>query len=168
MVCENFDDVLVPGLQALDRDVLSKVEPFDLKKVVEFKPDYLAGWNALAYDIALADASLQAREQVARQLRRQLPDRVLIGRQKRNLRSGGLNWSGMTFKHILLPIWVGAYRYRGKTYQVLVNGQTGQVGGEKPSDPLKVFGIWVSLTLGLLLIVFVLVVFAIRSGLISF
>lgn len=41
VVHENFDDVLVPGLQAFDREALAKVEPFDLKKVVEFKPDYL-------------------------------------------------------------------------------------------------------------------------------
>ena len=43
----------------------------------------------------------------------------------------------MTFKHALLPLWVGTYEYLGKHYQLLVNGQTGKVGGKKPTDKTK-------------------------------
>ncbi len=165
---DNFDDVLVPGFRALDREQLSTIEPFDLEDIVDFKSEYLAGWNAIAYDVSLADASLKAREKVAHQLRRDLPDRVLIGLQKRNLQSGGLNWSGMIFTHLLLPIWVGAYRYKNNTYRVLVNGQTGKAGGERPRDPLKLLGIIAFVTISLVLILFVLIVFAIRVDLIRF
>jgi hypothetical protein len=44
----------------------------------------------------------------------------------------------MTFKLALLPLWIGSYHYRGKNYRLLVNGQTGKVGGEKPTDSIKV------------------------------
>jgi len=47
-------------------------------------------------------------------------------------------YSGQTFQLVLLPVWVGAYRYRGKIYRVLVNGQTGKVAGDRPVDQLKV------------------------------
>ena len=47
----------------------------------------------------------------------------------------------MTFKLILLPVWIGQYRYRGKKYPVMVNGQTGYVAGEKPKDHFKTIGI---------------------------
>jgi hypothetical protein len=50
----------------------------------------------------------------------------------------GSSWSGMTYKHILLPLWIGAYRYQGKDFRLLVNGQTGKVGGYKPQDKVKV------------------------------
>jgi hypothetical protein len=42
------------------------------------------------------------------------------------------------FKHILVPIWVLSYQYSGKTYQVLVNGVTGEIAGKYPISHLKV------------------------------
>ena len=159
-----FDDVLIPGLRAFQKIDLSPIEPFDLKQVVAFKPEHLAGWVALNYDLPLADASLAAREQVARGLRQQLDNRVLVGNQKRNLRSGSTKWSGVTFKHVLLPVWVGTYHYRGKEYRVLVNGQTGKVGGERPRDRLAIFGFSASLFFTALLIGFVLLYLAFAMG----
>ena len=161
---EMFADVLVPGLRALSRVDLSKGGSFDLKKVVAFKPEYLAGWTALTYDVSLADASLKARESVTRKLRQQLPNRVLIGEQKRNLRSGATRWSGVTFKHVLLPLWVGSYRYRGRSYRIVVNGQTGKVTGAKPGDAVKVFGISASAFATLFLIVFLILYLALSIG----
>jgi len=46
--------------------------------------------------------------------------------------------SDVTFKHILLPVWVAAYRYRGKPYRFVVNGQTGKVQGERPWSVIKI------------------------------
>jgi DNA-directed RNA polymerase subunit RPC12/RpoP len=141
---EMFDDLLVPGLKSIKFKDLNRLGMFYLKDVVEFSPDYLAGWPALTYDRPLAKATLLAREQIVRKVRRELHFRVLPGQQKRNLNTGGVNWSDMTFKHVLLPVWIGAYRYKGKDYNVMVNGQTGNVTGEKPKDTLKALGIIVS------------------------
>ena len=44
----------------------------------------------------------------------------------------------MTFKHILLPVWLAAYKYRGKTYRFVVNGRTGNVQGERPYSTVKI------------------------------
>jgi DNA-directed RNA polymerase subunit RPC12/RpoP len=150
---EMFDDVTVAGLRLLKPEELARIEPFDLKKAVEFEPEYLAGWVSMTYDLPLADASLKARESVAQKLRRELRNRVLLGREKRNLQSGGVNWSGQTFKLVLLPLWVGTYNYRNKRYRVLVNGQTGKVGGEKPRDDLKLTGFVLSVAATVALVV---------------
>ena len=40
--------------------------------------------------------------------------------------------SDVTFKHILLPVWMAAYKFRGESYRFVVNGQTGRVQGERP------------------------------------
>ena len=45
----------------------------------------------------------------------------------------------MTFKHVLLPVWIAAYRYKDKPYQFLVNGQTGEVVGKAPWSFWKIF-----------------------------
>jgi len=44
----------------------------------------------------------------------------------------------VTFKHILLPVWLAAYKYNGKTYRFVVNGQTGRVQGERPWSAIKI------------------------------
>ncbi len=75
---------------------------------------------------------------------RQLHRRVEPGQEKRNLRAGAGKWSGLTFKHVLLPLWAGTYRYQGNTFRVLVNAQTGKVSGEKPRDQVKVTLLWVA------------------------
>jgi len=138
VLLEMFDDVLVTGINFPLIRILSPLEPFHLKELVEFEPSYLAGWTALAYDHPLSDSSLVARQKVVRKLRQQLYSLVQPGDQKRNLKSGGTDWSGMTYKHVLLPLWVGYYLYQGKRYNIIVNGINGQISGEKPLDIIKV------------------------------
>ncbi len=49
-----------------------------------------------------------------------------------------IRWSHQTFKHILAPVWLLAYDYRGSTYQLVVNGYTGKVAGRHPYSIVKV------------------------------
>lgn len=132
-----FSDVLVPGVKAISYAELKSAGPFDLHDLRDFSPDCLAGWPAILYDIPLSEASLDAREEVVRKLRPQVYHLVELGREKRNFSVGSGNWSGITFKHILLPLWMGTYTFQGKSYRLLVNGQTGKVVGEKPRDSFK-------------------------------
>ena len=57
--------------------------------------------------------------------------------------------TAIAFKHLLLPVWVGAYRYGGKTYQVTVNARTGEVIGDRPYSVWKIAG---AVLLGLFLV----------------
>jgi hypothetical protein len=133
-----FDDIIVPGMKALKLLELVAVEPFNLKDVVEFRPEYVAGWPALSYDRPLSDASLLARERVIKGVQRGLMYNIEAGENKRNVRTGAGQWSGITFKHIMLPLWTGTYRYQGKEYRLMINGQMGKVAGKKPRDNVKV------------------------------
>jgi DNA-directed RNA polymerase subunit RPC12/RpoP len=134
---EFFDDVLVPGVKAQPIEEIRAIEPFNLKDLVEFMPEYLAGWITLSYDRSMSDGSLVARDRVMRRIRQTLAMSIGDGRPVRNLGFGAGKWSGLTFKHILLPMWVGVYQYQGKDFRVLINAQTGKVGGVKPRDNIK-------------------------------
>ena len=103
--------MLVPGLCSMYSRELRRAELFHLKELVEFKPEILAGWEVLTCDLRLADASFKLPEKVARKLRRELYIRVLLGYENRDLRSGGMSWGGITYKLVLLPLWVDTYRY---------------------------------------------------------
>jgi hypothetical protein len=153
---EFFDDELVPGISTLDPKAINQIAPFELKEVLAFQPEYLAGWPALTYDIPLAKATLLAREQVVKKVRRELRQRVYPLQEKRNLNTGASNWSSLTFKHALLPLWVGTYTYQGQIYRVLINGQTGKVSGDKPRDRVQVVAIILSVILTAVLLLIIL------------
>ena len=78
---------------------------------------------------------------------------------------GAGSWGGVTHKHVLLPIWIGTYSYDGQEYHVLVNGQTGKTGGDRPRDRIKVIGIWLIILLAGALLVAAIVWLLLASGL---
>ena len=126
---------------------------------MEYKAEYLAGWPASTYDVPLAQASLDARERMVAQARKELLYKAAPGKDVRDLQVTATDIGGMTYKQVLLPIWIGAYRYRGKTYPILVNGQSGKVAGEKPVDSIKVALVVLVVVVALVLLSFLAVIF---------
>ena len=63
-----------------------------------------------------------------------------IGGDRQRISSVDTDVSAVTFKHVLLPVWLAAYKYRGKSYRFVVNGQTGRVQGERPYSFWKIAG----------------------------
>ncbi|HMS53052.1 MAG TPA: hypothetical protein PKD56_12050, partial [Chitinophagales bacterium] len=61
-----------------------------------------------------------------------------IGGDVQQITTLNTNFYDITFKHILLPIFISAYRYNGKVYRFLVNGRTGKVTGERPLSYIKI------------------------------
>jgi hypothetical protein len=64
-----------------------------------------------------------------------------IGGDDQKIDSLQTRYGRFTFKHVLLPAWVSAYRYRDKVYRFVVNAQTGETSGEAPLSWWKVAGL---------------------------
>jgi hypothetical protein len=77
-----------------------------------------------------------------------------IGGDQQRIHSVSTRYSDVKFKHVLLPVWISAYRYRDKAYRFLINGQTGEVSGESPKSWWKI----AFLVLGILAVLFVILV----------
>ena len=61
-----------------------------------------------------------------------------IGGDVQQVHSIDTRYDALTYKHLLLPLWLLAYRYSETTYQVMVNAQTGEVQGERPWSWIKI------------------------------
>jgi hypothetical protein len=61
-----------------------------------------------------------------------------IGGSQQRMQSLHTDYENLKFKHILLPVWISSFKFKGKTYQFLVNGQTGEVQGERPYSVAKI------------------------------
>lgn len=153
-----FTNELVAGTKRLPPQLLVKTEPYDWEKLVQYKPEYLAGWPASTYDVPLAQASLDARERMVADAKKQLYYKAAPGRQLRDLQVNGTDFDGVTYKQVLLPIWIGSYVYRKKRYPLLINGQTGKVAGTKPTDSVKVALVVLVAVVALVILAFVVAI----------
>lgn len=133
-----FDDVLVLASKSLPKRYTDALEPWDLSALEPYQPQYLAGFRAEAYAISLQDGFEEARAHMDRVIERDV--RFDIGGDRQRISHIDTQVSDVTFKHILLPVWLAAYKYRGKTYRFVVNGQSGRVQGERPYSAWKIAG----------------------------
>jgi hypothetical protein len=131
-----FDDEPVPGTQGLPLELLRQVEPFPTQEVVAYDTAFLSGHVVEHYRVVLIDAAEQSVKQMHDALERLCAAQV-PGDTQRNLRIFP-TFSGRTFKHVLVPIWLLTYNYGARAFQVIVNGYTGRIAGRYPISPWKV------------------------------
>ena len=131
-----FDDEPVPGTQGLPLDLLKQVEPFPTPEVVPYDTAFLSGHVVEHYRVVLFDAAQRSIDQMTATLQ-QLCARQIPGDTYRNLRIFP-EFSGRTFKHVLVPIWLLSYTYGASAFQVIVNGYSGRIAGRYPKSIWKI------------------------------
>jgi predicted RNA-binding Zn-ribbon protein involved in translation (DUF1610 family) len=169
-----INDHHVAGTAKVSRIVLNKVLPFDLNGLVEYEPGYLAGWQAKGYDVALQEAWEAGKAELREQARRACY-RDTGSSHVRNMRMTA-DFADERWRYILLPVCLAAYHFDERTFQVMVNGQTGKVAGQKPVAWLKVWLAILALLapgaglglLGLLTLALGIGIFGLALGLILF
>lgn len=144
-----FDDILVSASNKLDEILLIGVQPSSTRNIVSYSPDYMSGYCAEIYTVDLKDAHNEAIAKMNRRLRSKAESDVL--RRYDCVRALRLNtsYSDETYKHIFVPVYSTAYTYKDKRYNVLINGETGEIRGEYPKSIVKITVIIV-LILGIL------------------
>jgi len=131
-----YDDVLVHASKGVPEALAAKLGSFDMRALVPYKPEYLAGWRAEEYQVDLEGGWSLARDSVARTQESRCAGDV-PGDTHRALRVRN-EISDVRWKHVLLPMWSLRYDFGGKTYAVLVHGQSGRVHGEAPLSWVKI------------------------------
>lgn len=137
---EFIDDALVRATTRHDESILRSVEPFQTNHLNAFQQDYLTGYIAERYSIGLEDGWKIAQQQIRSHLEAQISMKVRM-EHRADVVTGvqlSTSYANITYKYIMLPLWHSSFRYSGKTYEFMVNGQTGQVGGKYPISPIKV------------------------------
>ncbi|MEN9272510.1 MAG: hypothetical protein Q6K18_04985, partial [Gloeomargarita sp. DG_1_5_bins_55] len=142
-----FDDVCVAATrsvppQRLERLVALGYSPEGLRP---YETSYLTGYRVERYQVALREAFALAQQKMDAVIREDV--RADIGGDEQRIHSIKTSYNAVTFKHILLPVWMFSYRYRGKSYQVLACGVTGKVLGD---HPLSIWKVILAIILGLM------------------
>lgn len=131
-----FDDVLILASDSLPRKYCEKLEPWDLANLVVYTDEYLIGFRAESYQLDLVASFGQAQTVMDKGIRREV--RRDIGGDVQQIHTLNTDYSNVTFKHILLPVWLSSYRYDNKVFRFLVNARTTEVQGERPWSVVKI------------------------------
>ncbi len=168
-----YDNLLACATTTISQVLAEQMAEFDVHPV-PYNPKYLAGISALTYDVALGDAWQRVREKVREQIVDRCSWQATPSDHGECRGFGvGLKLEDESWSYILVPAYVAVYRYADVTYQLLVNGQTGQVSGQRPVAWFKVRcvqALIVALALATLFSGYlpIIVLFFILSGIILF
>ncbi len=134
-----IDDLLVSGVaaQRVNVNVLNGLLPFNTQALVAYKPDFLAGMRAQAYEVTLPQA-WETGKAIMREHARDACRKSIASSHVRNL-SVSADFSDESWRYILLPVYLAAYRHEERVFQVMINAQTGKVAGQKPVAWWKVW-----------------------------
>ncbi len=132
-----FDDEPIPGSRGVEQSLLRQIEPFPTTDLVPYDTAFLSGFVVEHYQVVLIDAARGARESMDAKLRSMCAGQV-PGDTHRNLEIYP-EYSGETFKHILVPVWLLIYAYGARSFQLVANGYTGKMAGRYPKSFWKIF-----------------------------
>jgi hypothetical protein len=135
-VANTFDDVLITATKAVNRDRLNDLQPWDLPQLKPYEPAFLSGFEAQRYQVPLDQGFGEAKEIMKRGIEQSVTR--AIGGDEQRIDGIQTSYMNITFKHILLPVWIGAYRFQSRVFQVVVNARTGEVKGERPYSVGKI------------------------------
>jgi DNA-directed RNA polymerase subunit RPC12/RpoP len=136
VVSRFFDDVLVLASRSLPRTVTERLEPWDLANLTPYQEAYLSGFCSEMYQVELEQGFERAQKIMAPVIRRDIERD--IGGDHQRIHAADTRYGQIRFKHILLPVWMSAFRFRDKTYRFVINGRTGEVQGERPYSAWKI------------------------------
>ena len=131
-----FDDVLVCASKSVPVNYVDELEPWDFSHLETFRAEFLTGFKTERYVVTLADGFATAQKIMDGEIRQLCCQD--IGGDHQQLSSVNTQHVGVTYKHILLPMWLAVYRYHDQTYRILVNARTGEVTGARPYSWIKI------------------------------
>jgi LSD1 subclass zinc finger protein len=131
-----FDDTLVPASSSIPEHLATVLHGWDISGMVPAADEYVAGFTVEAYQLGLQPAFEQAKsifgEGIIAAVRQD------IGGSQQRVHDVSTRYDDVTFKHILLPVWICSYLFHDKSWRVVVNGQTGEVKGDRPWSAWKI------------------------------
>lgn len=137
---EFFDDELICASANHNLYMLQRLEPFHTAENKIYKPEYLAGFAAERYSLGVENAWELTRDSIRFKIKNSIENEIRYKHRADQVRNLEIDtvFCDMTYKYLLLPVWISSYKYKDRVYQFMVNGQTGKVAGRIPISKPKV------------------------------
>lgn len=143
-----FEKIPVDASSKMPDDHMDSIEPFDYAQLRPFSTAYLPGYLADKYDVTIDDSRDRADTRCRETLAQALRDTVtgygacVTEREDIALRRGKVHYA-------LLPVWMLSTKWRGQDFLFAMNGQTGKLVGDLPTDRGRFWGMFAAIAVPL-------------------
>lgn len=131
-----FNDIVIPASKTLPDSIMSALTNWDMMNCVSYKKEFLAGFITEIYQRDFRESIEDAKEKMNEVIEDTI--NVDIGGDDQKINSQSTQFNNIKFKHLLLPVWISAFKFNNKVYQFVINGRTGKVIGQYPKDKAKI------------------------------
>ena len=136
-----FKQLTLDASLNLNDDSSARLEPYDMRQLVDFDMGYLSGYYSDRFDVGVADitgnAVLRAGELFNEQAMKEIKHKT------GKLVKQDPDFNVSKTEYALLPAWFLSFKYDDKPYTILVNGQTGKMVGAVPYVKAKAYAIFI-------------------------
>lgn len=139
-----FEKIPVDASSKMPDDHMDSIEPFDYAQLRPFSTAYLPGYLADKYDVTIDDSRDRADTRCRETLAQALRDTVtgygacVTEREDIALRRGKVHYA-------LLPVWMLSTKWCGQDFLFAMNGQTGKLVGDLPTDRGRFWGMFAAI-----------------------
>ncbi len=131
-----FNDVLIYASKTFQRKFVDELEPWDLVNLEVYDADKLRGFDGECYSLDLSTTFIEAENDVSEGIKKSI--RRNIGGDEQRVSGYNNRYNDITFKYIILPVWLSNIQYKGTDYRFYINARTGEVQGERPYSIMKI------------------------------
>ncbi len=132
----SFEKIPTDASKKMEDNYMDGLEPYNYNELVEFAPQYMAGFFADKFDVSVEDCAERAKVRMINSTKDALR-RTITGYSSAPEISSHFEMMDEDVKYAMLPVWVLNTKHEGKMYHFAINGQTGKVSGDLPIDKVK-------------------------------
>lgn len=133
---DDFNDVLISAGNKIDQKKINKLSPYETDSAREYDEKFVLGYMSYRYDREISDCWTDAKGMIDNVIRRSILSRYEY--DVVDYLNVSTEHTAVTYKYVMLPVYVGNFKYNKKTYNFYVNGTTGKVYGKTPLSALKI------------------------------
>ena len=131
-----FNDVLVYANKSRDEKRMNKLLPFATDYAQKYNEDFIYGFGATQYEKDGTECWCEAQARMRSAVQKAILSQYVYDFV--DYLNVDTAFGKVTYKYMLLPVYIGHSKYNGKLYNFYVNGQNGNVAGKSPVSPVKV------------------------------
>jgi hypothetical protein len=132
----SFNNVLVAASDTIPLSVRSELNEWDLQNTLIYDNKFTCGFITELYKRDFIESIHNAKDYIEDEIESEI--RNDIGGDKQKISSKNITYENIMFKLMLLPVWISSYKYKGKIYQLIINGRSGNVRGDYPKSTAKI------------------------------
>ena len=130
-----FDDILISAGTHFEQKKADRLSPFDWASACVYENKFLSGYVARHYDRDIQSCWGDAKKLIDAKIREMIIDSCNCDRvDYMNIKT---RHSDVTYKYVMLPVYVISYSYKKKNYVIYANGNTGKIVGKTPVSPVR-------------------------------